>query len=144
MPAENGTPAIKSKARVAILSENLKVRGLFWKTKETPPLDNHEIGPEEEDRLARLHALQLLDTPREKEFDELADLAAAICGTPIALVSLIDRDRQWFKAATGLDAPETPLSQSVCAYTMLGDKVLEIPDTTADPRHRRQPAGQRR
>ena len=94
---------------------------------------------DEEARLAQLHALGLLDTPREADFDEIARLAAAICEAPMAAVSLIDRDRQWFKAAEGLEVRETPRSISVCAHAMLGDAILEIEDTTQDPITRDNP-----
>lgn len=104
------------------------------------PVPQPDIAPEREDeRLHRLYAQHLLDTPREADFDQIADLAAAICEAPVALVSLVDRDRQWFKAASGLEAEETPRSQSVCAHTMWGDAVLEIPDTRVDPRTRDNP-----
>jgi two-component sensor histidine kinase len=90
------------------------------------------ISEREEARLQRLHELGLLDTPAERDFDEIVELAAAICETPIALITLVDRDRQFFKARTGLSVCETPRSQSVCSFTMQGDGVLEIPDTRDD------------
>lgn len=90
--------------------------------------------PEEEARLGSLWALDLLDTPAEAQFDDITALAASICEAPMALISLVDLDRQWFKSRVGVDAPQTPRSQSVCAYTMMGDSVLEIPDTRLDPR----------
>jgi len=95
---------------------------------------NDKTDESEAERLAGLHATGLLDTPAEEDFDAIARLAAAICEAPIALVSLVDAERQFFKAAHGIDARETPRDQSVCAYTMHGDGLLEIPDTLADPR----------
>jgi diguanylate cyclase (GGDEF)-like protein/PAS domain S-box-containing protein len=94
------------------------------------------LPPGEAARLAALHALAVLDTPPEPGFDDLTRLAAHICGVPIALVSLVDRDRQWFKSCVGLPgASETPRDQAFCAHAILTpDELLEVPDATADPR----------
>ncbi|WP_238364052.1 histidine kinase dimerization/phosphoacceptor domain -containing protein [Mesobacterium pallidum] len=91
-----------------------------------------KVPMDEEVRLATLSRLGLLDTPAERDFDDICQLASEICGTPIALVSLVDRDRQFFKARVGIEATGTPRDQSVCATTMLGKSVFEIPDTTRD------------
>ena len=85
-------------------------------------------------RLAKLDSYGILDTPAEKGFDDIVLLASQLCDTPVALVSLVASDRQWFKAKIGLDACETPLSQSVCAHTLLQPGLSIIPDLTADPR----------
>ena len=90
--------------------------------------------PDELVRLERLYDLGVLDTEAEERFDDLTALAAQICDTPIALVSLVDAERQWFKSHRGLDACETDLSRSVCSYTILSPEVLVIEDTTKDPR----------
>ena len=92
--------------------------------------------PADEDaRLAVLRAYDVLDTDPEQEYDDLVALAAAICGTPKAAISLVDRDRQWFKARLGIDVPETPRDVSFCAYALLErNQVLEVPDATADER----------
>lgn len=87
-------------------------------------------------RLKRLHALQILDTAPESNFDDIVKIAAALCGTPIALVSLVDENRQWFKAKVGLDIPETPIEQAVCAHALDGPDILEIPDLRQDERTR--------
>jgi PAS domain S-box-containing protein len=90
-----------------------------------------------EDEWQRLRALlrtELLDTAPEPAFDHLTELASALCGTPIALFSLVDSERQWFKSRVGLEACETPRGLAFCAYAMLGDEVMEVPDATADPR----------
>jgi PAS domain S-box-containing protein len=93
------------------------------------------LPPDEEARLTALHNLGLLDTPPDPEFDALVRAAALACGVPVAKISLIDRDRQWFKATTGvLDTAETPRSAALCAYTILGDDLLEVEDALADPR----------
>ena len=88
----------------------------------------------EADRLADLYDYGILDTPAEKVFDEIAALAASICGTPYALISLVDRDRQWFKAGYGIGRGETSRDESICGHAILERELFEIPDTRADPR----------
>ena len=88
----------------------------------------------ETDRLEALLSLRLLDTPPEPQFDAIVQLASRICNTPVALVSLVDHDRQWFKAKVGFDACETPIGQSVCSIAMRAEQILVIPDLTLDPR----------
>jgi PAS domain S-box-containing protein len=93
--------------------------------------------PDDAARLAALHRYDILDTPAEAGFDDIVLLASQICQTPVALVSLVDADRQWFKARIGFDACETPLAQSVCAHALHRPGLLVIPDLTRDPRTRR-------
>ncbi len=88
----------------------------------------------EAQRLITLRDFGILDSGPEEDFDAIARLAAAICETPVALVSLIDQDRQWFKARIGFDPAQTPLSQSICAHAIEADDILEIEDTSLDPR----------
>ncbi len=88
----------------------------------------------EQARLASLHSYDVLDTPPEAEFDDFTRLASQICGTPIALISLVDAGRQWFKSRVGLDIGETPRELAFCAYTVLGDNIFEVPDTLKDER----------
>jgi len=90
--------------------------------------------PFEPARLAALRAYDILDTPRESDFDEIVMLASRICDAPISVVNLIDATRQWFKAETGLGVRETPLDTSLCAHVILEDEFVEIPDTLADAR----------
>ncbi|GGL69540.1 histidine kinase dimerization/phosphoacceptor domain -containing protein [Wenxinia marina] len=90
--------------------------------------------PQETARLNLVAQYGILDTPEEPEFDAIARLAAVICDAPVALVSILDRNRQWFKAHHGTDLTETPLEQSICGHAVLGDGLLEIEDTAADPR----------
>jgi GAF domain-containing protein len=88
----------------------------------------------EADRLAALRALEILDTEPEAAFDRLVGLAADIFRVPIALMALIDADRQWFKARHGFPVPETPLDISFCAHAIRDDGVCLVPDATEDRR----------
>lgn len=92
--------------------------------------------PSDEDtRLAALHALDVLDTAPEIEFDALTRAASLICQVPISLINLIDSERQWFKANVGLPgATETPRDLAFCAHTILSDEVMIVPDAHLDPR----------
>jgi two-component system cell cycle sensor histidine kinase/response regulator CckA len=90
-----------------------------------------------EDEVARLKALfdcHILDTPREEIFDQITNLAAYLCGTPISLIGFIDATRQWFKSAVGWDASEIPREQSFCFQTLRERSLLLIEDTTQDIR----------
>jgi PAS domain S-box-containing protein len=90
--------------------------------------------------LEALHALRVLDTAPEAEFDALVRAASLACGTPIALISLVDAERQWFKANLGLPGvTETPRDVAFCAHAVLGDDLFEVPDATHDPRFANNP-----
>jgi GAF domain-containing protein len=93
-----------------------------------------EIPANERQRLSVLWQYDILDTIPEEVFDELADLAALICEAPIALISLVDEDRQWFKARLGTTLKETSRDISFCAHAILGMDVLIVPDATKDDR----------
>lgn len=90
----------------------------------------------EEDRICSLERTGILDTAPEPEFDSLVTVARALCETPVALISLVHRDRQWFKARLGFEPHETPINQSVCVHALSVDDLLVIPDLTLDPRTR--------
>lgn len=97
--------------------------------------DMHAPLPKNEPkRLEALRRFQILDSPVEQVFDDFAFLAATICQTPIGLMSLLDTDRQWFKARVGLDATETPREHAFCAHTILGNEVMVVEDATCDER----------
>ncbi|WP_075795042.1 sensor domain-containing diguanylate cyclase [Massilia putida] len=93
----------------------------------------------EEARIQALHALGLLDTPREDRFDRFTRLAAASFRVPIAVVSLIDRERQWFKSRVGLAYCETPRSIAFCSHAIALDDMLVVPDTLQDERFQDHP-----
>jgi hypothetical protein len=88
------------------------------------------IPSDEIERLAALRRYEVLDTLPEQDYDDLTELAAHICETPIALVSLIDADRQWFKSRVGLDAEETSREISFCGHVVADREPLIVPDAT--------------
>lgn len=90
-------------------------------------------------RLAALLRYEILDTPDESEFDDFTHLAAQICGTPIALISLVDGHRQWFKSRYGLEVSHTPREISFCSHAIEGPGLFEIPDASQDPRFQNNP-----
>src|SRR5262249_36847107 len=95
----------------------------------TPPAP-----PDEAVRLETLYSLKILDTAPEERFDRITRVAARLFDVPVAMVSLIDANRQWFKSCQGLSVSETPRSISFCAHTILGDDVFYVADTKLDPR----------
>ena len=95
--------------------------------------------PDDEARLAALWDYNVLDTGREPAFDEIARLAAQICETPMALVSLVDRDREYFKAAIGTELRQSPRSRSFWGHAILKKGLFIVPDTLADPRFAANP-----
>lgn len=90
------------------------------------------IPKDEKKRLATLYSYDILDTPPEQTFDSIALLASHVCETPIALLVLIDHDRQWFKAKVGVSLQETPREFSFCTHTIMQRAVLTISDATQD------------
>lgn len=104
----------------------------------TPSYKTREAASElvdEARRLERLQALKVLDTEAEPIFDSLTRMASEICGTPIALLSLVDADRQWFKSSAGLASlSETPREWAFCSHAIRGDQLMEVPDARQDPR----------
>jgi len=92
------------------------------------------IGENESERVALLKRYQILDTESEDDFNEIVQLASKICETPISLISLVDSDRQWFKAKVGLSVPQTERDVSFCAHALSQDAMMVVPDTSKDDR----------
>jgi len=98
-----------------------------------------DIPPNETARLAALRGYDILDTPAEADFDDFTQFAAQIVGVPIALISLVDARRQWFKSKAGLDATEIPRDISFCGHAINGRDVFEVPNALEDERFRDNP-----
>lgn len=90
-------------------------------------------------RLRELHRLKVLDTADEKFFDDVTRMAADLCEAPIALISLIDEKRQWFKSRFGTDIRETPRELAFCAQTLDLSRPMVVPDASMDPRFQNHP-----
>ena len=97
-------------------------------------MESAPLPADEATRLKALHDYQLLDTEPELGFDDLTAIAAQVCGAPIALVSLVDAHRQWFKSRVGLAATETPREVAFCAHAILGAEPFVVPDSFLDAR----------
>ncbi len=97
------------------------------------------IKAKEDERLAALQRYKILYTAAEAEFDDFTRLAAQLCDTPIARISLVDADRQWFKSRLGLDEQETPRDISFCGHAIHGHELFEVPDALHDVRFQDNP-----
>jgi diguanylate cyclase (GGDEF)-like protein len=104
-----------------------------------PPFPDYPIPPNEEQRLRDLRRHGVLDSAPDPHFDRIVQLASESLEMPVALVSLVDRDRQWFLARHGLEARETPRQMAFCAHAIAGDGVLVVPDALADERFNTNP-----
>ncbi len=93
-----------------------------------------DIPPDEDARLAELRSLNVLDTIAEERFDRLTRMARRLFGVDVALVSLVDENRQWFKSCAGMELSETPRDISFCGHAILGDGAFVIPDALQDER----------
>lgn len=97
------------------------------------------IPANEKERMKALHRYKILDTPEEKSYDELVNLAAEICEAPYSAITLIDGDRQWFKAKKGIEGKENSRRVSFCGHTILLSELLEVPNTLEDERFHNNP-----
>ncbi len=123
-------PFSSSYAR-ARLRATLMRRACRWSRADLPS--------DEVPRLAALRGLEILDTPPEERFDRITRLAAAHFDVPVALISLVDENRQWFKSTCGIEASETPRDESFCAHAVLSRQPLIVPDALLDARFAENP-----
>jgi diguanylate cyclase (GGDEF)-like protein len=99
-----------------------------------------EFPPDEKERQHSLESLNILETAIEERFERVTRLASRLIGAPIAAISLIDNDRQWFKSVQGLNGTETPRDISFCGHTILGNDILQVEDATKDERFAGNPS----
>jgi GAF domain-containing protein len=118
---------VRTKLRAAVLR-----RACRWQAAPSTP--------DEEARLAALYKLDILDTDAEPRFDRFTEAACKHFNVPISFITLVDRDRQWFKSRRGLEPPESPRDQSMCAHAILGDDVMQVHDLLTDGRFGDNPA----
>lgn len=97
------------------------------------------VAPREQARLEALQGYRILDTEAEQAYDDITLLAAQLCDVPIALISLVDAERQWFKSRVGVDVEETSRDVSFCAHAILSDATLVVRDAREDERFRDNP-----
>lgn len=102
-------------------------------------MEEPRIPSNERERLETLLRLKVLDTPNEDRYDRYTQICTRLFDTPIAVISLVDKYRQWFKSTAGLDAKETPRKISFCGHAILDDGVFEVPDALQDERFRDNP-----
>ncbi len=132
--AEDAGSGVTERLEAPFSKVFLQARVRAWMLRQACRWRRAGLPPDEERRLAALHALGLLDTPAEERFDRLTRLAAALFEVPVALVTLVDRDRQWFKSRHGLGLLETHRDASLCAHALLGGDIMVVPDTRLDGR----------
>ncbi len=114
--------------------EYVRTRFRAWILREACRWKNAPLPDDEERRLRALQESGLLDTDAEERFDRFTRIAAALFEVPIALISLVDKERQWFKSRQGVDVAETPRDQAFCAHVILRNDVMQVSDAHADER----------
>jgi len=97
-------------------------------------MESAPLPANEQERIEALHRYHILDTFPEPDYNDFVFLAAQICETPIALISFVDEDRQWFKAKIGIEVDGTPRDVAFCAHAILGEDPLIVNDALQDPR----------
>jgi PAS domain S-box-containing protein len=102
-------------------------------------MKKHPVSQQEKERIQALKNYGILDSLGEEAFDRITALASLICDTPIAMISLLDEDRQWFKSKVGFDVTETARDIAFCNYTILDTQILEVEDATKDDRFKKNP-----
>ncbi len=95
-------------------------------------VDNYPVPDNESDRLHALHSYDILDSLPEEQYDAIVRLTSYICDVPLAFITFIDQDRQWFKAAIGMEIESLPRADSFCRYTLMEDHLVEVDDTTTN------------
>ena len=120
-------------------SEYARTRIRTWLIRAECKWARPPIPVDEEERLTALRSIEILDTPPEERFDRMTRLAAALFKVPVALVSLVDVNRQWFKSKIGMTMEESPRDSSFCAHAVAARAILVIPDALADDRFRDNP-----
>jgi phosphoribosyl 1,2-cyclic phosphodiesterase/CheY-like chemotaxis protein len=133
-PSEPEEPGVTERLHAPLFKSFLQARARAWILRQACRWQRAPLPPDEERRLKSVKELGLLDTPAEERFDRLTRLAAAAFRVPIALVTLVDHDRQWFKSHHGLSAPETHRDLSFCAHAVASRQALVIGDTLLDAR----------
>ncbi len=118
------------------MSPPLSTLELQWQISLDQCASATPVPEREQERLNWLQRLGILDTDFERAYDDIVQLAGTICGVPIALISFIDEQRQWFKARVGIDVRETPRELAFCAHAIMGREIFEVGDASLDPRFR--------
>lgn len=104
-----------------------------------PALTSAPVSTDEQARLAELSQLMIMDSPEEQAYDDITRVAAGICGTPVALITLVDAHRQWFKSRMGTQVRETPKEMAFCTHTLDSRKPMVVADATKDARFEANP-----